>query len=261
MRIYYRILGYFIHNGSSRLPESMAQKKNLFLYFDYEREFGNSRANISDTDVFKILDVLDHYQVKTTWFTVGKIFSKYPESIEEILKRGHEIGSHTYSHIKLLNSSSNKIKKDFSNFHRASVSFTAINGFHSPNGKWSYQTIKNLRNYNFKYDVISIPKRTDCNYYNIRNFTKRDLIRIFTLGDDYSLLNKRYNAKEVFQHFHHLYQKIEEGKLAGIGFHPWVLFSDNMIWQGFIEFITFLSTEKDLNIDTAFSLVSQISKK
>ena len=49
----------------------------------------------------RVLDILDQYGVKATFFLVGKQVELYPELAAEIARRGHEIGSHSYSHSNL----------------------------------------------------------------------------------------------------------------------------------------------------------------
>ncbi len=49
-----------------------------------------------------ILDTLDHYGVKATFFMVGDNVRKYPELYEDVVRRGHRVGNHTYNHIKLI---------------------------------------------------------------------------------------------------------------------------------------------------------------
>ncbi len=49
-------------------------------------------------DIPDILDTLDHYQVKATFFVVGVWAEQYPEMLQMIYDRGHEIGNHSYSH-------------------------------------------------------------------------------------------------------------------------------------------------------------------
>lgn len=46
-----------------------------------------------------ILDVLDQFQIKATFFMVGDNARKYPELFEEVRRRGHSVGNHTYNHI------------------------------------------------------------------------------------------------------------------------------------------------------------------
>lgn len=45
-----------------------------------------------------ILDLLDQYGAKATFFLVGRQAEMYPELTREIVRRGHEIGSHSYTH-------------------------------------------------------------------------------------------------------------------------------------------------------------------
>ena len=45
-----------------------------------------------------LLDLLDHYQAKATFFVIGAKAKEHPHLIQEILQRGHSIGNHTQSH-------------------------------------------------------------------------------------------------------------------------------------------------------------------
>ncbi len=46
----------------------------------------------------QILDLLDKYSVKATFFVSGINALRYPEIIKEIVSRGHSIGNHSFSH-------------------------------------------------------------------------------------------------------------------------------------------------------------------
>lgn len=46
----------------------------------------------------QILDLLDKYSVKATFFVSGKNSLKHPEIIQEIIARGHAIGNHSFHH-------------------------------------------------------------------------------------------------------------------------------------------------------------------
>ncbi|MFA6451522.1 MAG: polysaccharide deacetylase family protein [bacterium] len=46
----------------------------------------------------QILAALDAYGAKATFFMVGAEMEKYPDVVKEVLKRGHAIENHTYSH-------------------------------------------------------------------------------------------------------------------------------------------------------------------
>ena len=45
-----------------------------------------------------ILDTLDRFCTKATFFSVGKMALAYPGTVKTILERGHTLGSHTWSH-------------------------------------------------------------------------------------------------------------------------------------------------------------------
>lgn len=48
----------------------------------------------------RVLDILDKYKIKATFFCVGENVKKHPEIYGEILKRGHQVGNHTYNHLR-----------------------------------------------------------------------------------------------------------------------------------------------------------------
>ena len=48
----------------------------------------------------KVLEILDKYGVKATFFMVGENIDKHPDVFEQVVKGGHAIGNHTYNHVK-----------------------------------------------------------------------------------------------------------------------------------------------------------------
>ena len=48
----------------------------------------------------KVLNILDEYEAKATFFCVGENVQKYPETYAQILERGHRTGNHSYNHLK-----------------------------------------------------------------------------------------------------------------------------------------------------------------
>lgn len=63
--------------------------KVAYLTFDD----GPNKKNIAT-----ILDTLDEYGVKATFFTVGYLVDRYPELVADCAERGHAIGCHSYDH-------------------------------------------------------------------------------------------------------------------------------------------------------------------
>jgi len=48
--------------------------------------------------IYRVLDVLDRYQVPATFFIPGYTADSFPDAVREIAGRGHEIGHHGYLH-------------------------------------------------------------------------------------------------------------------------------------------------------------------
>ena len=47
-----------------------------------------------------VLDLLDKYQIKATFFMVGDNVRKHPKEYQMVVERGHRIGNHTFNHIR-----------------------------------------------------------------------------------------------------------------------------------------------------------------
>ncbi len=52
----------------------------------------------NNDDIDSILDTLDAYNCRATFFVTGDWAEKYGSSLEKIRERGHEIGNHSYNH-------------------------------------------------------------------------------------------------------------------------------------------------------------------
>ncbi|MYL49636.1 polysaccharide deacetylase family protein [Halobacillus litoralis] len=62
----------------------------------------------------KILDVLDKYEAKASFFMIGKRVGYYPEVAREVSERGHEIGNHTWNHARLGRLSDERVNQQIS---------------------------------------------------------------------------------------------------------------------------------------------------
>ncbi len=52
-----------------------------------------------------VLDLLDEYKVKATFFCVGDNVARNPNLFQEIRNRGHQVGNHTMNHIQGMSTS------------------------------------------------------------------------------------------------------------------------------------------------------------
>lgn len=60
-----------------------------------------------------ILDALDEHCIKATFFSVGRMAIADPVTLQEVHRRGHTIGLHTWSHQNLATISATAMKREF----------------------------------------------------------------------------------------------------------------------------------------------------
>jgi peptidoglycan/xylan/chitin deacetylase (PgdA/CDA1 family) len=74
-----------------RIPAPKDEQKCVYLTFD--------DGPIPEMTLW-LLDVLDKYNIKATFFCVGDNVRKYPEIYKQLHERGHKTGNHTQNHIQ-----------------------------------------------------------------------------------------------------------------------------------------------------------------
>ena len=73
----------------------------------------------------RILDMLDEFGVKATFFVLGWVAERCPNLVREINRRGHEIACHGYGHELIYRIGPDKFRKDV---HRAKTVLEDISG-------------------------------------------------------------------------------------------------------------------------------------
>ena len=66
-----------------------SQEKKIAISFD--AAWGNEQTE-------ELIQILDQYNVKTTFFVVGEWVDKYPESVKALADAGHEVCNHSDTH-------------------------------------------------------------------------------------------------------------------------------------------------------------------
>jgi peptidoglycan/xylan/chitin deacetylase (PgdA/CDA1 family) len=82
-----KLLKYFLQKALWRIPTA---EKKIYLTFDDGPVPGVTPG---------VLDQLDKYGAKATFFCVGDNVKKNPVLFDELKKRGHAIGNHTFNHL------------------------------------------------------------------------------------------------------------------------------------------------------------------
>lgn len=95
----------------------------------------------------QILDILDKFGWKATFFCVGENVKNNPELFMEVVKRGHRVGNHTYNHLRGF---SNNTADYVQNVLKA-TEYIKSNLFRPPYGKLTYKQYKALKK---EYQVV-----------------------------------------------------------------------------------------------------------
>lgn len=101
----------------------------------------------------EILDILDRYGVKATFFMVGDNVRKYPDLLEAVKKAGHSVGNHTMHHLQGLHTGSEGYLKDV----EQTEVLTGSSLFRPPHGLLRPGQLKKLRQTHriVMYDLVT----------------------------------------------------------------------------------------------------------
>lgn len=110
----------------------------------------------------RILDLLDAYGVKGTFFIVGWTAERFPGLVKDIVARGHEIGCHSYLHQKIYNQTPEEFREDTKKAKDIleQASGRAILGYRAPTysiTKRSLWALDILQELGFKWDSSIFP--------------------------------------------------------------------------------------------------------
>ena len=94
----------------------------------------------------KILDILDEYDVKATFFLVGFWVDKYPDLVKEIAERGHLIGNHSDNHPHFNELSDSETAKEVTSCAEKITKITGatVRYFRAPYGEYNDRLISYL---------------------------------------------------------------------------------------------------------------------
>jgi len=78
-------------NGERLIPIYYVDTQEKVCALSFDAAWGNEQT---DT----LLNILDEYDVKSTFFLVKQWVDNYPDSVEEIAAHGHDVGNHSSTH-------------------------------------------------------------------------------------------------------------------------------------------------------------------
>ena len=87
------------------LPVYNVDTEEKVLSISFDAAWGSANTE-------ELLNILDRYEARTTFFLVGFWAEKYPELVAEIVARGHEIGNHSATHPHMSQLSAAQIREE-----------------------------------------------------------------------------------------------------------------------------------------------------
>ncbi|MBR0139436.1 MAG: polysaccharide deacetylase [Firmicutes bacterium] len=101
----------------------------------------------------RLLDVLDRYGIKASFFIPADVARRYPDKVKEVAARGHEIGCHGDKHENLALLSPEEQEKVLKCAKETLKDITGYDpvGFRMPEGEITAETLKIVKKLGFKY--------------------------------------------------------------------------------------------------------------
>lgn len=155
-----------------RIPSEKGKPKRVFLTFD--------DGPIPEATPW-VLDVLDRFGVKATFFMVGQNVERHPELLEEVRRRGHAVGNHTLHHIQGASATTMRYMRDSAE----GAELTGSTLFRPPHGWLRPRQLMALKKHYtvVMYDLVTrdYSKRLDAEQVvdNVKRFARDGSIIVF----------------------------------------------------------------------------------
>lgn len=155
-----------------KLPIYNVSRSDKKIAISFDCAWGNEHTQ-------ELLDVMDEYGVKCTFFCVSFWAEKYPSDLKEIVSRGHEVGTHSKTHSYMSKQTKEQITEEL---QYSSVAIYNACGktpqlFRAPFGDYDdllIETAQSLGLYTIQWDVDSL----DWKDLSATNIAKRVINRV-----------------------------------------------------------------------------------
>ena len=119
-----------------QLPVYCVQRDDKVVALSFDAAWGNE-------DTQTLIDILNKYNINTTFFVVGDWVDRYPESVQALWENGNEIMNHSSDHAHFSSLSTEQIISDLNqcNDKIASITGVAPTLFRCPYGEYDDHVI------------------------------------------------------------------------------------------------------------------------
>ena len=145
---------YTLGQGNRDLPIYYVDRSDGKLSISFDCAWGTEYTD-------KILDTLDFYNVKCTFFMTQFWVEKNPDYVKKIFERGHEIGTHSRTHSYMSKQSESEILDELTTSAKAIENITGqkVELFRPPYGDYDdllVKTARKLAMYTIQWSVDSL---------------------------------------------------------------------------------------------------------
>jgi peptidoglycan/xylan/chitin deacetylase (PgdA/CDA1 family) len=177
----------------------------------------------------RILAVLTRERVPATFFMVGKHVERYPDTARAVAHAGHEIGNHTYSHLKLHRVGPRRAAEEVRRGHDTIAEITGVipRSFRAPHGYRSPFVTRAIAPYEYRVFgwTFGVWDTARPGAEQIRSRIKAGLrpgsILLLHDGDGYQPLGNRWQTADALQGI------ITDVKARGYRFAPLAELAEN----------------------------------
>jgi len=136
------------------LPVYSVERQEKIVAISFDAAWGNE-------DTQTLIDILNQYGVRATFFVVGDWAERYPESVKALAAAGNEVMNHSSSHAHFSSLSEDQIREDLiaCNSRIAELTGTEPTLVRCPYGEYDDHVIQAIRNIGMtaiQWDVDSL---------------------------------------------------------------------------------------------------------
>lgn len=140
--------------SSRQLPIYCVRRDQKMVSISFDAAWGNE-------DTQRLIDILEEYGVKATFFVVGDWVDKYPESVKALHDAGHEIMNHSNTHAHFNSLSAKEIAADVEACNEKIEAVTGVRPtlIRCPYGEYDDHVISTIRSIGMEpiqWDVDSL---------------------------------------------------------------------------------------------------------
>ena len=151
--------------GNRELPIYSVQTDDVRIALSFDAAWGAE-------DFYRIMEILDKHEVKTTFFMTGEWVEKYPECVKLLVEKGHDLGNHSASHLDMTTLSKEKQKQQILDVHNKVKELTGyeMDLFRPPYGAYNNDVIRTC------YEVGYFPIQWDVDSLDWKDYDASQIV-------------------------------------------------------------------------------------